>query len=314
MRPKSYGIVDDRREEIGGRDQRLRVVQAVDRRVVGGLGADQQVLRQKPLIGVVARISDSTAGAILQPQPPPWLNSVSRMRSGAFISVEFYLWGISRSSTRSSTCARPQSTPKTTSPARFLRRCSTTPSARRSARSTSRSRRSTPRSSARRCSRRTSRTTSRRCSRARTDGLEAAGLLLARRQALGRRGAHPARDRLGRGDARGRLQGLPALGGAAARRYCPRASSSASSTAPPAAARAACSRALARAGAQVLDLEDLAAHRGSVLGNLPERPQPSQKMFESLLLDKALRLWSPQSRCTSKANRRRSASSRCPRR
>ena len=43
-------------------------------------------------------------------------------------------------------------------------------------------------------------------------------------------------------------------------------------------------RALGAAGAQVLDLEDLAAHRGSVLGNLPERPQPSQKMFESLLL------------------------------
>ncbi len=42
--------------------------------------------------------------------------------------------------------------------------------------------------------------------------------------------------------------------------------------------------ALRQAGAQVLDLEDLAAHRGSVLGNLPERPQPSQKMFESLLL------------------------------
>ena len=42
--------------------------------------------------------------------------------------------------------------------------------------------------------------------------------------------------------------------------------------------------ALKRAGAQVLDLEDLAAHRGSVLGNLPDRPQPSQKMFESVLL------------------------------
>jgi len=34
-------------------------------------------------------------------------------------------------------------------------------------------------------------------------------------------------------------------------------------------------------GAQVLDLEQLAAHRGSVLGNLPGRPQPAQKMFES---------------------------------
>jgi tRNA 2-selenouridine synthase len=42
--------------------------------------------------------------------------------------------------------------------------------------------------------------------------------------------------------------------------------------------------ALRRAGAQVLDLEDLAAHRGSVLGNLPDRPQPSQKGFESQLL------------------------------
>jgi tRNA 2-selenouridine synthase len=41
---------------------------------------------------------------------------------------------------------------------------------------------------------------------------------------------------------------------------------------------------LARAGAQVLDLEGLAAHRGSVLGGLPGQPQPSQKMFESLLL------------------------------
>lgn len=43
-------------------------------------------------------------------------------------------------------------------------------------------------------------------------------------------------------------------------------------------------RALHAAGAQVLDLEDLAAHRGSVLGSLPERTQPSQKWFESLLL------------------------------
>ena len=42
--------------------------------------------------------------------------------------------------------------------------------------------------------------------------------------------------------------------------------------------------ALAEAGAQVLDLEDLAAHRGSVLGGLPNEPQPTQKWFESLLL------------------------------
>jgi tRNA 2-selenouridine synthase len=38
---------------------------------------------------------------------------------------------------------------------------------------------------------------------------------------------------------------------------------------------------LAAQGAQVLDLEQLAAHRGSVLGHLPTEPQPSQKAFES---------------------------------
>lgn len=41
--------------------------------------------------------------------------------------------------------------------------------------------------------------------------------------------------------------------------------------------------ALAAQGAQVLHLEELAAHKGSVLGNLPNEPQPSQKMFESRL-------------------------------
>jgi tRNA 2-selenouridine synthase len=44
--------------------------------------------------------------------------------------------------------------------------------------------------------------------------------------------------------------------------------------------------ALGRAGAQVLDLEGLAQHRGSVLGGLPGAPQPTQKWFESLLLDR----------------------------
>src|SRR3954468_20248094 len=37
--------------------------------------------------------------------------------------------------------------------------------------------------------------------------------------------------------------------------------------------------ALGRAGAQVLDLEGLAQHRGSVLGSLPGAPQPTQKTF-----------------------------------
>ncbi|MDB5792867.1 MAG: tRNA 2-selenouridine synthase [Massilia sp.] len=43
---------------------------------------------------------------------------------------------------------------------------------------------------------------------------------------------------------------------------------------------------LERIGAQVLDLERLAAHRGSVLGHLPNEAQPSQKMFESRIWDK----------------------------
>jgi tRNA 2-selenouridine synthase len=41
--------------------------------------------------------------------------------------------------------------------------------------------------------------------------------------------------------------------------------------------------ALAEAGAQVLDLEGLAAHRGSVLGALPSQDQPTQKWFETQL-------------------------------
>jgi tRNA 2-selenouridine synthase len=42
--------------------------------------------------------------------------------------------------------------------------------------------------------------------------------------------------------------------------------------------------ALADTGKQVLDLEMLAKHRGSVLGKLPEQAQPSQKYFDSELL------------------------------
>ncbi|MGZ8273385.1 MAG: tRNA 2-selenouridine(34) synthase MnmH [Burkholderiaceae bacterium] len=38
---------------------------------------------------------------------------------------------------------------------------------------------------------------------------------------------------------------------------------------------------LAEAGAQVLDLEAIAHHRGSLLGSLPALPQPSQKHFET---------------------------------
>jgi tRNA 2-selenouridine synthase len=41
--------------------------------------------------------------------------------------------------------------------------------------------------------------------------------------------------------------------------------------------------ALAARGAQVLDLESLACHRGSLLGELPGERQPSQKMFDSMV-------------------------------
>jgi tRNA 2-selenouridine synthase len=41
--------------------------------------------------------------------------------------------------------------------------------------------------------------------------------------------------------------------------------------------------ALAVQGAQILHLEEYAAHKGSVLGNLPDEAQPSQKAFETRL-------------------------------
>ncbi|MEK0429195.1 MAG: hypothetical protein RL001_1722 [Pseudomonadota bacterium] len=50
---------------------------------------------------------------------------------------------------------------------------------------------------------------------------------------------------------------------------------------------------LAAMGAQVLDLEKLAAHRGSLLGSLPGEPQPTQKMFESQIWQ-TLRQFNPE--------------------
>jgi tRNA 2-selenouridine synthase len=55
--------------------------------------------------------------------------------------------------------------------------------------------------------------------------------------------------------------------------------------------------ALHEAGAQVLDLEAIATHRGSILGAVPGKQQPTQKMFDSLLrrrlseLDPARPVW-----------------------
>ncbi len=50
--------------------------------------------------------------------------------------------------------------------------------------------------------------------------------------------------------------------------------------------------ALSARGAQILDLEALACHRSSVLGQIPGQPQPSQKRFDSLVWD-ALRGFDP---------------------
>jgi tRNA 2-selenouridine synthase len=58
-------------------------------------------------------------------------------------------------------------------------------------------------------------------------------------------------------------------------------------------AKSALLRALAARGAQVLDLEHLARHRGSVLGDDPLEPQPSQRSFETLLWS-ALRSFDPR--------------------
>jgi tRNA 2-selenouridine synthase len=50
--------------------------------------------------------------------------------------------------------------------------------------------------------------------------------------------------------------------------------------------------ALAAQGAQVLDLEGLACHRGSLIGQIPGVRQPTQKWFDSLLVD-TLRRFDP---------------------
>lgn len=50
--------------------------------------------------------------------------------------------------------------------------------------------------------------------------------------------------------------------------------------------------ALDKVGAQVLDLEDIARHRGSLIGEVPGVSQPSQKWFDSMLVDK-LRRFNP---------------------
>ena len=63
-------------------------------------------------------------------------------------------------------------------------------------------------------------------------------------------------------------------------------------------------QALAEQGEQVLDLEALAAHRGSVLGGIPGHDQPSQKGFETQLMT-ALTALDPNRRVWVEAESRR---------
>src|SRR5688572_18799630 len=169
----------------------------------------------RPRIGAAERISDSTAGAILQPQPPPWLNSVRRIRSGAFIGVKFYSgFQALRHRYRLPLAGRVRRRPH---PGRDLgaraRRWRARDGrhavqaalgvrgeeARRFAGGEERG--AAPGNALRRQAAR----------------LAPARVLLARRQALRRHGPYPARSRLGRADAGRRLSPLPALGGDAAR-------------------------------------------------------------------------------------------------
>lgn len=59
---------------------------------------------------------------------------------------------------------------------------------------------------------------------------------------------------------------------------------------PTGSAKTAVLSAAARAGAQVVDLEALANHRGSVFGAAPGSAQPPQKLFESALFDALRRM------------------------
>jgi tRNA 2-selenouridine synthase len=70
-------------------------------------------------------------------------------------------------------------------------------------------------------------------------------------------------------------------------------------------------QALAEQGAQVLDLEQLACHRGSLLGDLPAQPQPGQKLFESRVWD-ALRGFNPERPIFVEAESRRIGQLRVP--
>ncbi|MEJ6578385.1 MAG: tRNA 2-selenouridine(34) synthase MnmH [Akkermansiaceae bacterium] len=68
---------------------------------------------------------------------------------------------------------------------------------------------------------------------------------------------------------------------------------------------------LEKQGAQILDLEGLANHRGSILGNEPGSPQPGQRFFESQLW-KAFRKFDPSRPVFTEAESNRIGRLQCP--
>ena len=106
IRPQSYGIVDDRREEVGGDDDGEVVAQAVDRGVVSGVEADEQVGVGR---GVARpwtrpRTVRRSAGESLQAQPAPWEKRVRRIGSSVVVTTPRLRLG----SFRASVTARSQ--------------------------------------------------------------------------------------------------------------------------------------------------------------------------------------------------------------
>src|SRR3954471_2554751 len=163
-------IVDDRGKEIGGRDQRLLVVQAVDRGVVGGFRSNEQFLGQaadrrrgKNLREHRGRDLAAAAAAVAE------FGQANRVRCAVrcIHKRRILRWNFAPTTALSIAARRP-STPRTISPGRSRRRCSTMRSGPPWAPYTSRSRPSTPRSSARPWWRRTLPGTSRHSSLERT--------------------------------------------------------------------------------------------------------------------------------------------------
>ena len=83
IRPQSYGVVDDRREEVGGQHEgRAAVGRGHHRRVVAVVQADQQRTVRAPAAALSSRSPATTAssspGGILHAHPPPWAYCVRR--------------------------------------------------------------------------------------------------------------------------------------------------------------------------------------------------------------------------------------------